>query len=110
MPAKYRLFITIQAGCDGDAGHVKTTFGETMRDIWVKHRLGKAQGIVAYEREKKIKEIGAGLGFLSVSNFSKTFISAYGCSSRAARRDEEAIPETLLNRITFFCGGSELYA
>lgn len=69
----------------------KTTFGETMRDVWVKHRLDKALGMVAYEREKRIKEIGTELGFLSVSNFSKAFINAYGFSPRAMRNGAEIV-------------------
>lgn len=64
----------------------KETFGETIRDVWVKHRLDRALGMVAYEREKRIRDIGTELGFLSVSNFSKAFINAYGCSPRAARQ------------------------
>lgn len=63
----------------------KATFGQTMREVWVKRRMDEALCMVAYEREKKIREIGSEVGFLSVSNFSKAFISTYGMSPRKVR-------------------------
>ncbi|UAY55681.1 AraC family transcriptional regulator [Arachidicoccus terrestris] len=64
----------------------KATFGQNMRAAWVSHRMDEALSMIAYEREKKIREIGLELGFLNVSNFSKAFISTYGTSPRSVRK------------------------
>jgi len=66
----------------------KRTFGTTLLDYLVRHRVSHAQRLLV-TTDQKIVEIALSSGFNSVSRFNEAFRRACGCTPRAYRAEHE---------------------